>query len=85
MAFDGDAIVVVDPAEIGQLEMTGERSRLATDTFHHVAVAAKRIDVVIEHGEVRTIEMDRHPLSCDRHTHARGNTLSKWTSGGLDA
>ena len=53
VALDGDVIVVVDPAQVGQLEMTGERRGLAGDPFHHAAVAAERVDVVVEQIEVR--------------------------------
>src|ERR1700735_2363281 len=48
LAVDGDVIVVVDPAQIIKSEMAGKRSRLRADAFHHVAVAANRIDVVVE-------------------------------------
>ena len=48
LAFDGDVIVVVDPAQIVEGEMAGQRRRLRADAFHHVAVAANRIDVVVE-------------------------------------
>ena len=41
--FDRDAVVVVDPAEIRKLEMSGERCGFVADAFHHVAVAAQRV------------------------------------------
>ena len=40
LALDRDPVVVVHPAEVGQLEVTGERGGLVRDAFHHVAVAA---------------------------------------------
>src|SRR5581483_3107546 len=39
-AFDRDPVVVVDPAEIVETEMAGERRRLRADAFHQAAVAA---------------------------------------------
>ena len=48
IAVDGDVIVVVDPAQIIQGEMAGERSGLRADAFHQAAVAANGIDVIIE-------------------------------------
>src|SRR5436309_3001881 len=33
------AIVVVDPAQVGQLQMSGERCCLGAYAFHHVAIA----------------------------------------------
>ena len=51
LAFDGDVIVVVDPAQIVEGEMAGERGRLRADAFHQAAVAANGIDVVVEEIE----------------------------------
>jgi hypothetical protein len=51
LAFDGDAIVVVDPAEVVELEVTGEAGGLGGCAFHHATVAADRVDVVVEHLE----------------------------------
>ena len=48
LAVDGDVIVVVDPAQIIQGEMAGERRGLRADAFHQAAVAANGIDVIIE-------------------------------------
>ena len=47
------SVVVVDPAQVAELEMAGERRRLAGHAFHHVAVAAQRVDVVVEDRESR--------------------------------
>src|ERR1700756_3627397 len=44
--FDSDVIVVVDPAQVVELQMSRKRSRLARNAFHHAAVAAHRIDSV---------------------------------------
>ena len=51
VAFDRDAVAVVDPAQIAEHQMARERGGFAGDALHHVAVAAHRINVVIEHGE----------------------------------
>ena len=48
VAFDGDVIVIVDPAKIGQLMMSGQRGSFARNSFHHVAVAADGVHVVIK-------------------------------------
>jgi hypothetical protein len=34
-AVDGDVVVVVDPAQVRELEMPGERCRLACHALHH--------------------------------------------------
>src|SRR5262249_10762368 len=48
VAFDSDVVVVIDPAEVIEREMAGERRRFRSDAFHHAAVAANRVDVVAE-------------------------------------
>src|SRR5215467_3932764 len=38
LTFDGDVVVVVDPAQVVEAEMAGQRSRLRADPFHQVTV-----------------------------------------------
>ncbi len=71
VTFDRDAVAVVNPAQVAEHQMTGERGGLARDALHHVAVAADRINVVVEHREVGPIEMLRQPALGDRHADAR--------------
>ena len=63
-----DVVVVVDPAEVRQLQVTGERRGLRGDALHHVAVAADGVDVVVEEREVRPVERARASVG-DRHPH----------------
>ena len=66
--------------------MAGQRRGFARDAFHHVAVAADRVDVVVEQLEARPVEMRRHPL-------ARRSPCPRWlptpwperAGGGLDS
>ena len=53
VAFDRHAVAVVDPAQVAEHQMARERGGFAGDALHHVAVAAHRINVVVEHREVR--------------------------------
>ena len=53
VAFDRDAVAVVDPAQVPEHQMARERGGLARDALHHVAVAAHRVNVVVEHRESR--------------------------------
>src|SRR6058998_1719662 len=48
VAFDCDVIVVVDPAEIVEAQMGGQRRPFRSNTLHHAAISANSIDVVIE-------------------------------------
>jgi hypothetical protein len=42
-------VAVVDPAQVAEHLMAGERGRFARYSLHHVAVAAQHIDVVVEY------------------------------------
>src|SRR5271170_4883496 len=83
--FDGDVVVVVDPAEVVQAQMPGQRSRLRRDPFHHATVAADGINVVIKYLEARLVKMVGQPFAGDGHAHACGDTLPERAGGGLDA
>ena len=85
LAFDGDVVVVVDPAQVVELEMAGERGRLRADAFHQAAVAANRVDVVVEQLEARLVVAAGQPLARDRHADAGGDALPQRTGRRLDA
>jgi hypothetical protein len=84
-ALDGDAVVVVDPAEVAQHQVAGKGGGLAGDALHHVAVAAQGVDVVIEDGEVRPVEVQGQPAAGHRHADAGGAALAERPGRGLDA
>src|SRR5262245_41880601 len=84
MAFDGDAIAVVNPTEIGQSQMARKRSCFAGDSLHHVAVPAKRVDVEVEHVEAGPIVILGKKESGYRHPNASGHSLTKRTSRSFD-
>ena len=48
MSLDRDVVIVVDPAQVRELEVSGKRGGLGRDAFHHAAVSCERIDVVVE-------------------------------------
>ena len=86
LAVDRDAIVVVDPAQVIERQMAGERSGLRGDALHHVAVAAHRIDVVAEDLEaVPIVARLAEPRLGDGHADAVGDALAERPAGGLDA
>ena len=82
MAFDRDAIAVVDPAEVAKHQMARERGGFAGDALHHIAVAAHRINVVVEHRKVGPIEVlaptsvRRSPCRRSSHSPDRAARLS---------
>src|SRR5215469_4322540 len=82
-AFDRNVIVIVDPAEIVEAEVSGQRCRFGRNTLHQAAIAANGINAVVEDLEVWPIEVVGEPLPCDRHANARGDTLAEGPGGGL--
>ena len=57
--------------------MAGERRRFRADAFHQAAVAADRVDVVVEDREVGLVVARREPLLRDRHADARRDALAQ--------
>ena len=84
-AVQGDAIVVVNPAEIRKLQMAGERSRLARHTFHQVSVTTNGVHVEIENIETRAIVIFSEPFAGNGHAHAVSRALSQRPGGGFHA
>ena len=85
VALDGDVVVVVDPAQVRELEVPGQRGGLAGDPFHQAAVAAQRVDVVVEQVEPRPVEVACQPALGDGHPDTRRHALAQWPGGRLDA
>src|SRR5262249_54892918 len=61
-ALDRDPVVVVNPAEVVETEMRGERRGLRRDALHHAAVAAYGVDVVVEDRKPWTVVAGSEPL-----------------------
>src|SRR5215510_3048184 len=83
--FDRDVIVVPNPAEVVESQMRRERCRFGADALHQAAVAAHRVDLVIENVKAWTIVAVGKPLLRQRHADARGNALPERTGSGFDA
>jgi hypothetical protein len=84
VAFDGDVVVVVDPAEVIEREMARQRRRFRSHALHHAAVAAHRVDVVAEDLEVGTIVAVGEPCLGNGHAYAGGDALPERPGRGLD-
>jgi hypothetical protein len=84
-AFNRDLVVVVDPAQVRQLEVAGERCGLAGDAFHQVAVAALHVHVKVEQLEPGLVVPAGEPLAGDRHADAVAAALAERAGRGLDA
>ena len=62
-----------------------KRGGLAANAFHHVAIAAQGIDVVVENLKAGLIEVRPQPLAGDGHTHAVSDSLTERAGGGFHA
>ena len=83
--LDGDVVVVVDPAEVREAEMSGQRGGLVRDAFHHVAVAAQSVDVEVDQVlESGLVEVRRQEALGHGHAHGVGNALAERSGRGLD-
>ncbi len=85
VAFDRHAVRVVDPAQVRQSLMSGERRRLGRDAFHHAAVARERVHVEVEEVEALAVVASGEPLTGNRHAHRRRNALAERTCRRLDS
>ena len=65
--------------------MGGERRRFRADAFHHLAVRAEGIDVVVEQLEVGPVVVGGQPFLRNGHSDAHGDALAERAGGGLDA
>ena len=65
--------------------MARQRRRLRRHALHHAAVAANRINVVVEDVEAGPIVAVGEPFLGDGHAHAGGDTLAERSGRGLDA
>ena len=85
VAFNGDVVVVVNPAQVRKPQVPRQRRRFARDAFHHAAVSAKRVHVEVEKLEPRLVVSRGQPLPRDRHPDARRDALSERAGGGFHA
>src|SRR4029077_8529115 len=74
--FDADVIVVPDPAEIIQTEVTGERGSFGSNAFHHATVTADGVNVVVENLKTWFVVSVGEPFLGDGHADAGRDTLS---------
>ena len=80
-AFDGDVIVVVEPDEVRQAKVAGNRGGFVADAFHQVAVAAEGVDAIVENIFV---ELRRQPALSHRKANGVRHALAERTGCGLD-
>ena len=75
MPLDRDVIVIVDPTQVGQLQVTRQRRGFVAHAFHQIAIAGKRVGIETKQLESGAIEMCGSPACRNRHTNAVSHTL----------
>src|ERR1044072_4166515 len=80
-AVDRDLVVVVDPAEVVELEVAGDRGSFTRDALHQTAVAADRVNVEVEEGGAVAGPL---PLRGNRHPDRGRDSLAERSGGRLD-
>ena len=83
-ALDGDLVVVVDPAQVRQLQMRCQRSRFGRDAFHHAAVAGECVHVETEQLMSGAVVGGGEPVGGNRHADAGRHTRAQRAGGALD-
>src|SRR5437868_7436422 len=78
-ALDRDVVIVVDPAQVIETEMPRQRRGLRCDAFHHAAVPADRIRLVVENLEARTVVTADQPFLRNSHSDTGGDALPEGT------
>jgi hypothetical protein len=81
VAVDRDVVVVVEPAEVVELEVAGEGGGLVGDALHQAAVAGERVDVEVEELGAEALPL---PLGGKRHPDRGGDALAERARGRLD-
>src|SRR4051812_48926156 len=79
MAFDRDAITVINPANIPKLQVASKRSRFARYALHQAAVTTNGVDVIVEQRVARPVIARGQPFAGDPHTDTVRDALPQRT------
>src|SRR5438046_818143 len=85
LPVNSDAVVVVDPDQPAELQMTGERAGLVRDALHQVAVGREEIGAMVDDGMARPVEQLSEVGLRERHSHGVPDALTERAGRGLDA
>src|SRR2546430_17623805 len=84
VAVDRDVVVVVDPDQLAELQVPGERARLVGDALHQVAVGREEEGVVVHDRMARAVEQRGELRLGDRHPYRVADALPQGSRRGLD-
>src|SRR5262249_21372655 len=83
-ALDSNAIIIVDPDQIAEAQVSGQRRRLAGDAFHHAAIATQRHNIMRDDLMPGTIVVRPQPAARDSHPDTSRHPLPEWPGGCLN-
>ena len=84
VALNGDLVVVPDPDEVVELEVSGEGGGLGGNTILHAAVAAEGVGVEVEELLSGLVVGGAEPPAGNGHVHRDGEAVPEGPRGGLD-
>ena len=82
---EGHVVGVVDEDEVVELQVSGQRTRLARDALLQAAVTGETDDFVVENGVRRGVEARGRHLAGHGETHGIGHALAERPGRALDA
>ncbi len=81
LAVDGDAVIIIQNDEFGQLQRAGQRTYLVGDAFHETAIANESIGVMVDNFMFGFVKFGSQQLFCQRKTHGIGQPLPQRAGG----
>ena len=85
VSVDGDAVIVVQRDQLGELPSAGQRTGFVRDAFHHAAVAEEGVGVVVDDGVPVAVEFGGEQLLGERHADRVADALPERAGGCFDA
>ena len=85
VALDGDVIIIINPDEVAEPQVAGERRGLLRHAFHQAAVAGDGVDAVIDDLVTWAVKVRCQPSLGYRHADGIRHALAERPCGGLDA
>src|SRR5271167_1270195 len=79
----GDVVVVVEPDQVRQPKMAGDRGGFVAHALHQVAVPAERVDTVVEKIVAVFVELRGQPALRNCHAYRVPHALTQGASRGF--
>ncbi len=84
-AFDGDPVGIIEDDQLAEAERAGQGHGFGGNAFHHAAVAAHDIGIMIKYRIVFPVEYFGQMCFGNRHADSHGKTCAKRAGRGFHA